>query len=368
VEWNLSPEQDAYQEAFRGWLADMAPPEAVRRWLDAGDAAAFEKLFADGGWAGVGLPEESGGQGGGLVELALTAEELARVAAPSAGWLATVLAVPALALAGHHDLAERVLAGQDAAYLVPAEGVPDEAPSLAVDAAGAVTGSVPRVLAGDTAVTFVVPAVPPGAVDPTPRAAGGRELRLVEAGAPEVTRTRRKLLDRSRSVADVTLDHAPSRRLELDDPAEVLRQASARAAVLVAADSLGASGRMLDLAVAYSKQRHQFGVPIGSFQAVKHAAAMILVGVEAARSAVYFAAASVDAGSPEYFLPAAAVKAQVTAEGARAADSALTLHGAIGYTWEYDLQLFFKRARLDEKLLGTPAQWNERIAAGLALV
>ena len=354
MEWNLSPEQDAYQEAFRGWLTDMAPSAVVRRWLDAGDAAAFEKLFADGGWAGVGLPEESGGQGGGLVELALTAEELARAAAPSAGWLATVLAVPALALAGHRDLAELALAGQGAAYLVPAECMPDEAPPLSVDEIGAISGSVPRVLAGGTAVQFVVPT--------------GQELRLVEAGAPEITRTARKLLDRSRSVADVTLDHAPSRRLELDHPAEVLRQASTRAAVLVAADSLGASGRMLDLAVAYSKQRHQFGVPIGSFQAVKHAAAMILVGVEAARSAVYFAAASVNAGGPESFLHAAAVKAQVTAEGARTADSALTLHGAIGYTWEYDLQLFFKRAKLDEKLLGAPAQWNERIATGLALV
>jgi alkylation response protein AidB-like acyl-CoA dehydrogenase len=360
VEWNLSPEQDAYQEAFRDWLSDVAAPDVVRRWLDAGDAAAFEKLFADGGWGGVGLPEELGGQGGGLVELALTAEELARAAAPSAGWLATVLAVPALALAGRRDLAELALAGQTAAYLMPAECVSDEAPPLPVDETGAVSGSVPRVLAGGTAARFLVPTVSSGP-------GGGRDLRLVEAGAPEVTRTERKLLDRSRSVADVRLDRAPSRRLELDDPAGVLRQASARAAVLVAADSLGASSRMLDLAVAYSKQRHQFGVPIGSFQAVKHAAAMILVGVEAARSAVYFAAASVDADGPESFLHAAAVKAQVTAEGARAADSALTLHGAIGYTWEYDLQLFYKRARLDEKLLGTPAQWNERIAAGLAL-
>ena len=361
MEWNLSPEQDAYQEAFRGWLSDVAPPEVVRRWLDAGDATAFEKLFADGGWAGVGLPEELGGQGGGLVELALTAEELARAAAPSAGWLATVLAVPALALAGHRDIAEPALAGQTVAYLLPAECVPDEAPPLSVDETGAVSGSVPRVLAGGTAVRFLVPTVSSSTGD-------GRELRLVEASAPEVTRTGRQLLDRSRSVADVILDRAPSQRLELADPAEVLRQASARAAVLVAADSLGASGRMLDLAVAYSKQRHQFGVPIGSFQAVKHAAAMILVGVEAARSAVYFAAASVDAGGPDAFLHAAAVKAQVTAEGARTADSALILHGAIGYTWEYDLQLFFKRARLDEKLLGAPAQWNERIATGLALL
>jgi alkylation response protein AidB-like acyl-CoA dehydrogenase len=356
VEWNLSPEQEAYQEAFRDWLSDVAAPDTVRRWLDAGEAAAFEKLFADGGWSGVGLPEELGGQGGGLVELALTAEELARVAAPSAGWLATVLTVPALALAGCRDIVELALAGETAAYLIPGESVPDKAQRLSADAAGAISGSVPRVLAGDTAVRFVVPV-------------GGQELRLVEARAPGVTRTRRKLLDRSRSVADVTLDRAPSSPLELPaGSAEVLRQASARSAVLVAADSLGASAAMLELAVAYSKQRHQFGVPIGSFQAVKHAAATILVGVEAARSAVYFAAASVDAGGPEAFLHAAAVKAQVSAEAVRSADSALTMHGAIGYTWEYDLQLFFKRAKLDEKLLGTPAEWNERIADGLALL
>ncbi len=369
MQWNLSPEQDAYQQAFRDWLSDVAEPDTVRRWLDAGDAAAFEQLFTGGGWSGVGLPEELGGQGGGLVELALTAEGLAGAAAPSAGWLATMLAVPALALAGHRDLVELALAGQTAAYLVPADRVPDEAPPLSVDSGGAISGSVPRVLAGDTAVRFVVPVAAPGTEQDTPRATGGRELRLVDAGAPGVTCTRRKLLDRSRSVADVSLDRAPSQRLMLTaGPAEVLRQASARAAVLVAADSLGACARMLDLAVTYSKQRRQFGVPIGSFQAVKHAAATILVGVEAARSAVYFAAASVDAGGPEAFLHAAAVKAQVTAEGARSADSALTMHGAIGYTWEYDLQLFFKRAKLDEKLLGTPTAWNERIADGLSLV
>jgi alkylation response protein AidB-like acyl-CoA dehydrogenase len=125
---------------------------------------------------------------------------------------------------------------------------------------------------------------------------------------------------------------------------------------------------MLELAVEYSKQRHQFGVPIGSFQAVKHAAATIEVEVEAGRSAVYFAAASVGAGLEEASLHAAAVKAQVTAAGARVADVALTMHGAIGYTWEHDLHLFYKRARLDEHLAGEPYWWNERIADALALV
>jgi alkylation response protein AidB-like acyl-CoA dehydrogenase len=124
---------------------------------------------------------------------------------------------------------------------------------------------------------------------------------------------------------------------------------------------------MLEMAVAYSKEREQFGVPVGSFQAVKHAAAMMLVEVESTRSVVYFAASSVDLGLPEAALHAAAAKAQTTAAAARVADSALTVHGAIGYTYEYDLQLFYKRAKLDRELFGSPAVWNERIAAALRL-
>jgi alkylation response protein AidB-like acyl-CoA dehydrogenase len=351
VQWELSAEQDAYQEAFRGWLSAEASPAQVRQWLDAGDATEFEAKFAAAGWAGVGLPEDLGGQGGGLVELALTAEELARAAAPSAAWLATVLAAPALA--AQPSLIAAALAGQTPALLHPAETPPDRPPPISLATNGTTSGAVARVLAGDTAARFVVPA--------------GGGLWLVEAAHSGVQRVPRRLLDRSRSVADVTLDRVPAQRLDAD-PATFLAQASARAAVLTAADCLGAMERMLDLAVDYSKQRHQFGVPIGSFQAVKHAAATMLVGVEAARSAVYFAAASVDAGDPQALLHAAAVKAQVTAEGARAADSALTLHGAIGYTWEHDLQLFFKRAKLDEQLFGPPQAWNERIADGLALV
>ncbi len=370
MQGTLTAEQDTYREVFRGWLADTAPPATVRKWLDDGDAATFESLLAASGFAGVGLPEELGGEGGGLTELALTAEELARAAAPSAAWLATVLAAPALA--GQPDLITAALAGETAALLIPAEAMPDTAAPLAAGADGAVTGAVPRVLAAGTAARFVVLA----------DSGAGPELRLVQADAAGVSVTPRHLLDRSRSVADVVLDGAPSELLPTD-PAAVLPSAAARAAVLVAADSLGAAGRMLDMAVAYSQQRYQFGVPIGSFQAVKHAAATILVGVEAARSVVYFAAASVQANpvqanpvqatpgraaDPQALLHAAAAKAQATADGAASADSALALHGAIGYTWEHDLQLFYKRAKLDEQLYGPPAAWHDRIAGSLPLV
>jgi alkylation response protein AidB-like acyl-CoA dehydrogenase len=240
--------------------------------------------------------------------------------------------------------------------LSPADFVPGDGDRLVLDSKGRVHGTVSRVLAGDVAAGFV-------AVVETPDS--GPELRLVSAGEG-VRTTARRLLDRSRSVADVVVEAAPSEPLDAD-VSHCLDTCAARAAVLVAADALGAMERMLDLAVTYSTQRHQFGVPIGSFQAVKHAAASILVDVEAARSVTYFAAASVDGGGPQSPLHAAAAKAQVTAAGTRTADAALTLHGAIGYTWEHDLHLFYKRAKLDEHLFGAPKTWNERIADGLAL-
>jgi alkylation response protein AidB-like acyl-CoA dehydrogenase len=355
VQWKLSDEQQDYQRAFRGWLGNVAPTHVVRDWLSSDDASSFTGRLVADGWSGVGLAESVGGQGGGVVELALTAEELARAAAPAADWLATVISVPALA--GRADLVAATLGGEWTALLVPAEVIPNMPPSLTIDRSGAISGSVPRVLAGDTARRFVVPA----------RAVGETALYLVDARQSGVSRRRRRLLDRTRTVADIRLDAAVAEPLDVS-AAEFLRGVSARAAVLVAADSLGATARMLELAVEYSKQRHQFGVPIGSFQAVKHAAATMLVDVEAARSVVYFAAASVESDDPDSLLHAAAAKAQVTSAGRRDADSALTLHGAIGYTWEHDLHLYYKRAKTNEWLFGSPGRWNDLIADGLTLV
>lgn len=353
MQWKLSVEQEAYRDTLRDWLVKVAPVDAVRAWQDERDSGTFPALMAAEGWTGVGTSEELGGQGGGLVELVLTAGLLARSAAPSAGWLASVLALPALA--SRPEVAEAVLAGEVLTLLSPAEVLPATAPVLAVDEQGRITGSVPRVLAGDVARWLVV------------RVANSPELHLVDARAGGVLVERRDLLDRSRSVADLTLESVSSEPLAGAVADQILKAMSSRAAVLVAADSMGAAERMLELAVDYSLQRKQFGVAIGSFQAVKHAAADVLVGVEAARSAVYYAAASVDISAERCDLQAAAVKAQVTAEGVRAAESALTLHGAIGFTWEHDLHLFHKRTHLDQQLFGSPQVWNEVIAVGLHL-
>ena len=354
MQWNLTDEQETYQESLRGWLAQNLTSETLREYLKSGDSAPFDAQMLKDGWLGVGIDESVGGQGGNLVELAMAAEEFGRSGAPSSPWLASVLAT--VALAGRTGLAETMFGtGESIALAIPADRIPGDGPNLSSDAEGVITGDVPSVLGADRAVRFIVPVT----------TSSGRELHLVDATDVEVTR--RRLLDGSRSVADLEFRGVVGERLDVDAD-EVLERVARIAAVLTAADSLGASQRMLDMAVSYSLQRKQFGVAIGSFQAVKHAAAMMLVATEAARSIVYFAAASVAQEHPEASLHASAVKAQVTAEGAHTADSALTLHGAIGYTEEHDLQIFYKRAKLNEYLFGQPHSWNERIARGLTLV
>ncbi|MGH3434829.1 MAG: acyl-CoA dehydrogenase family protein [Thermocrispum sp.] len=255
-------------------------------------------------------------------------------------------------------MAEAALENGEFLALAVDASKPVDQRSLPVDAAGGVlTGRVSAVLGADRAHKLVVPT----------KTSSGPALFLVDVGAAGVSVEPRSLVDKSRGVAEVALAGVSGVRLEVNATA-VLSEAALRAAVLMAADSLGAMERMLELAVEYSKQRQQFGVPIGSFQAVKHAAASLLVEVEAAKSMVYFAAASLDQEHPDRVLHAAAAKAQVTSAGQRCADTALTMHGAIGYTWEHDLHLFYKRAKLNERLFGAPSVWNERIASALPLV
>lgn len=354
MRWELAAEQDDFRSVFAAWLGETCSPETLRGRLDAGDHAGFEERFVGDGWFGVGSAEELGGEGGGLVELALAAEELGRRAAPSSAWLGSMLALPALAALP--EAAKALLAdGVTTVLASPAGAVPAAAGGVTGDGSG-LSGSVDAVLAGARARRLVVPV---GGPSPA--------LQVVEVDQPGVRIRARSLTDRSRSVADVELDAARGIVVPIDVH-EAMEAAALRAAVLVAADALGVMEQMLHATVEYTLQRRQFGVPIGSFQAVKHAAAEMLVKVESARSIVYLAAVSVEAGHADAPLHAAAAKAQVCAAAAAVADTALTLHGAIGYTWEHDLQIFYKRAKLDAELFGSSAAWNERLAARLDLV
>lgn len=353
MHWELSEEQDLFVSSLREWLQERAESATVRGWLDAGDHTAFERLFVEEGWAAVGFDEGVGGQGGGVLELALTARELGRAAVPSAGWLQSAIVAPAIA--GEAELQAAIESGEVTALAVRADRIP-AATSVQSDG-DRLRGRVSLVLGASRAQRFLVPA----------RHGDHTSLWLVDSAAGGMGVHPRPLLDRSRDVADVTLDDVTARRLDVDADA-ALDEMATRAAALVAADALGACERMLQLAVDYSKQRQQFGQPIGAFQAVKHAAAQMLVTVESSMSIAFYAAQSVEEGLPERATHAAVAKAQVTGHAAELADSALTLHGAVGYTWEHDLHLFYKRAKLDRVLFGTPTEWNERIADSLPLI
>jgi len=348
----LTDEQEFLREAVAGAVARDAAFTAVRGWAESQDFTEPDALAERQGWTGIGLDEDRGGQGGGTIELAVLAEQLGRGAVPWDRTLAGCLAAGLLAAAD----------GEDSRALAAATAECERHAVLAVDgrrplaAFQELPGTVRYVLGGSGADVLVVPVATDDEV----------ELLAVAADAPGVSVRRRTLVDRTRSLADVELDGTAVRRLG-SVSRDALRSTASTAAVLVAADALGAASRLLDLTTQYVGERRQFGVPVGSFQAVKHAAAEMLVDVEGARSAVQHGAWAVGACADDARLHASVAKSHACSAAVRVADKALFLHGAVGYTWEHDLQFTFKRAKSDALVLGSPDAYRDLIADDLGL-
>ncbi len=346
------------RDSIRGSFAREAPVATIRDWADTEDMQPFHELAARQGWYGIGVGEDAGGQGGGMLERAILHEELGRAAAPSAALAAAAMALDLLGEDPEADgLVSAIVDGERQVALAIPAGRPLDRPAIDFRADSEVLdGSTELALNAINADLLIVPVWDHDEAT----------LWAVGASAAGVTRHRRILIDRARSVADISLEHATGNRLR-SVSAAALTHALARAAVLSAAESLGAARQLLEMTVGYARQREQFGVAIGSFQAVKHAAAQALVDIEAAHSGVYFAAWSLEQDHPEAELHAWTAKAFSADMGARTADVALQLHGAIGYTWEYDLQVFFKRAKVNQQLLGSPRHYRGLVADALRL-
>jgi alkylation response protein AidB-like acyl-CoA dehydrogenase len=281
------------------------------------------------GWPGITVAEEHGGQGLGLVELALLAEQLGYACAPTR-FLGTILAALAIEHSGSARQRERWLPGL---------------------AAGETTGA----LALESAAELVPDATPEAVLVVVDDAAA--TAALYAAGAIEAV----EAIDSGRAHGRVA--EAPGASEPLDgDVAATLD----RAAVVVAAELLGLCRRALDLTVTYVKDRKQFGVPVGSFQAVQHAAAQMLRDTEATAAATYYAAWTADAEPASLPLAASMAKA-LASDAARAVTAAaIQLHGGIGFTWEADLHWLFKRAQVDAVYLGGAAQHRARVGRLLA--
>ncbi|GAA5059642.1 acyl-CoA dehydrogenase [Thermocatellispora tengchongensis] len=345
----LTPEQGELRAAFRSFLREAAPMAEVRRAMESADGydrAAYARLNGELGLAGLIVPEEHGGAGAGFADLAVALEETGAALLPGP-FLATVFAAIAIRESGDPAAAKEhlpgIAAGSTVATLAPLPGTPA---TVEAGPGGALSGEL-TALNGAEAGLLVV--------------AAGERLYAVDPQAGGVTRTPLATLDLTRRQARVRLEAAPAR------PIGTLGRTPDLVAVALAAEQLGVLRRCLDTIVAYSKIRVTFGRYIGSYQGVKHKLADMHCALEQAESIVRYAAWAADESPAD--LPEAAALAQAYVGPAcfRVARDHLLLHGGIGYTWEHDAHLYYKRAKTDEVLLGPPRGHRARLAGLLGL-
>ncbi|HUD93065.1 acyl-CoA dehydrogenase family protein [Sphingobium sp.] len=344
MEFAFTEEQRMIAETARAFFAENATSDRTRKAMaaDGMDRALWNAFCQELALSGIGLPENAGGAGLGLVELAIIAEAAgAQVAAlPMLGSL--VQAAQAIAAGGNDaqqaEWLPKLIAGERIAGYFHDAGMQADGDRL--------TGSSRFVTHGASADIFVVTDM--------------QQMWTVRADAPGVTVTAQTSMDQTRPFAHVELNGAVGERLP--NPVAALAAAHRAAFVAVAAEALGGAQACLDRTVTYAKERVQFGRPIGSFQAYKHRLADMMVEIEQARSAVYWAACAVDEGAGEAALALHAAKSFAADSFFRCAGDMIQLHGGIGFTWEHDAHLFFKRARSLQTMLGSGNWHREKIA------
>lgn len=367
AEFVFSDEQQELRTAVRKFCADNFDEQSVRRLMEATppfDARAWQRLGSELGVLGLSVSEDDGGAGGTLVDQAVAVEQLGASLACGPVFGTVFLAIPALVAASAGPvrdelLAELVEGRKTAAFAAPehaCEFDPTAVTITAVDAGDGytVSGVLDRVVDGGAADVLLVAAA----------GADGVALFVVDASDTGVERTGLVTLDLTRPQASIRLVNAPARLVSGPAEAErVITHALHVGATLLAVEQVGVAAHLLDLAVDYAKTRLQFGRPIGSFQAVKHRLADMLVDAEHARSTAFHAAWALADGSDDAALAASIAQATCSAAAARIAADTIQVLGGIGFTWEHQTHLYFKRATTDAALLGSAEQHRDRVAA-----
>jgi alkylation response protein AidB-like acyl-CoA dehydrogenase len=361
-EFTFTEEQQQLRTAVRKFCADNFDEQTVRRLMESEvpfDAKVWHRLGSELGVLGLSVPEDDGGVGGSLVDQAVAVEEFGATLACGPLFGTVFLAIPALVACPAGPARDELLA-----ELV--EGTKTAALAVA-DKAGMFDPSAVTVSAkGDTLTGTVHRVVDAGAADEillTATGSGGVSLYAVDTGASGVTRTPLVTMDLTRPQAVVEFTDAPARLLAGPQEAErVITHALQVGSALLAVEQVGAAQHLLDLSVDYAKSRLQFGRQIGSFQAVKHKLADMLVDLEHARSTAYHAVWALSDGSDDPALAASIAQATASAAFSRIAADTIQVHGGIGFTWEHQAHLYFKRAATDAALLGTAEQHRSRVA------
>ena len=359
--FDLTDEQQAIRSTAHDFLASRFKSERIRELAaseDGFDASGWAEM-AELGWPGLALPEEWGGQGLGTVELAVLFEEMGYALAPSP-LLSNTIAGLALSYCGSDDQRERYLRplaagerrGTPALWDAGSSATPGGVRMQAEEEGDGVVLDGEKVLVLDAAsADFFLVAT-----------ADGRR-HIVASDADGVAITPETSIDLTRRLSSVRFDGVrvaagdslPGSEAEYFDVFH-------RLCVALAAESTGVAQRTLEMAVAYAKDRQQFGRPIGAYQAVSHRCAQMLLETENSRSAVYGAAWAADAEPESLHLAASMAKAYASDAGWRVPNASIQVHGGIGFTWEHDLHFFLKRGRANAAMFGDAKWHRERVA------
>lgn len=367
----FSEEQEEFRATLRRFLDERCSLTGTRRLIEGGedfDAPVWKQMGEELGLQGLHLPEDCGGQGFGFLELGIVCEEMGRSLVCAPFFSSICLAANAILNAGGEAERRRWLpelaSGRTPASLAVLDEADDWEPEgvaleLARDGALWVLDGRKRLVTDAAAAGLIVVA----ARLPGSRGAQGVCLCVVRSDARGLRARPLEPLDPTRRLADLEFDGVRAEPLGREgEGAAPLRQTLDQARICLALEAVGGAARCLESAVAYARQRIQFGRPIGSFQAIKHTCAELLLEVECARGAAYWASWVASEQDGELELAASVAKSLCDDAYARAAEADVHIHGGIGVTWEADPQLFYKRARANRTLLGDPVWQRGRIA------
>jgi alkylation response protein AidB-like acyl-CoA dehydrogenase len=377
VNFAFSEEQEELRRSVRRFLEDKSPSTEVRRLMettDGYDPKIWAQMANELGLQSLHIPEAYGGQGFSFVELVVVLEEMGRALLCAPYFASVCLAANAILNAGTEEqkaaLLPGIAAGETIATLAftepsgkwDANGITMEAAS---GGSGGYTlsGTKMFVLDGHTANLIVVAA----------RAAGsggteGISFFTVEGDATGLTRTALPTMDQTRKQAKLEFSNVPATLLGEEGAGwAALSKTLDQAAVCLAAEQVGGAQKCLDMSVDYAKNRIQFGRPIGSFQAIKHKCADMLLEVESSKSAAYYAGWAAAEDNDELPVVASLAKSYCSEAYFHAAAENIQIHGGIGFTWEHDAHLYFKRAKSSEILFGDPTYHRELLAQRIGI-
>jgi alkylation response protein AidB-like acyl-CoA dehydrogenase len=367
----VSAEQEELRASVRRFLADRAPISAVRELMETADgldAAVWRQAGEQLGLQGIAIPEEYGGSGFSFAEQAVVLEELGAALFGGPYLASAVLAATALLASPDEDARKAYLPGIASGEVIATVAFTEEDGSwdpAAIRLAATADGPGWRL---DGRKSFVLDGHSAGLILVLARTGEELSLFAVPADAGGLTRTSLPTLDQTRKLARLDFASVPARLIgSAGGGGAVLSRVLDIAAIAQAAEQLGGAQRALDMAVGYAKVRHQFGRPIGSFQAIKHRCADLLLEVESLRSAVQYAAAAVAENSSEVPMVASLVKAYASDVYFHVAAENIQIHGGIGFTWEHDAHLYFKRAKASELFLGDASYHREHLATRIGL-